>query len=70
MKNKIILPIFAVLFLLGAIPFKFTESGANLLFGWLPVPLAFWWVLMFVNLIFVLAVASHFVKTSEKEEEE
>lgn len=41
MKNKIIVPIFIVLFLLGAVPFAFTEENASLLFGWLPVPLAF-----------------------------
>jgi len=69
MKNKIIVPIFVVLFLLGAIPFSFTETSGDYLFGWLPAPLAYWWGLMVVNLVFVLCVSKHFVTTSVKEEE-
>ncbi|SHH17708.1 hypothetical protein SAMN02745245_00746 [Anaerosphaera aminiphila DSM 21120] len=67
MKNKIIIPIFVVLFILGAFPFKFTAQSGNYLFGWLPVPLAFWWLLMIVNLVFVLIVSKHFVNVSERE---
>ncbi|RVU54296.1 hypothetical protein [Anaerosphaera multitolerans] len=70
MKNKIIIPIFLVLLFLGVYPFKFTAQGGNYLFGWLPVPLAFWWISMVVNLIFVLIVSRHFVKVSEREKDE
>ena len=69
MKNKIIIPIFLVLFLLSFIPFAFTESCTPLLFGWLPTPLAYWWILLVADLIFVFIVCRHFVKTSEKEED-
>lgn len=68
MKNKIIIPVFIVLFLLGAIPFAFTEQTGSFVFGWLPLPLAFWWTLMLVDLAFVLAVCHHFVKVSARED--
>ena len=70
MKNKIIIPIFIVLFLTTAIPWPFTAASGNYLFGWLPRPLAYWWILMAVNLVFVLLVSRHFVKTSKDEEYE
>jgi hypothetical protein len=70
MKNKIIIPIFVVLFLLGAVPWPFTAQPTPYIGGWLPFPLAFWWILMAVNLIFVLLVAKHFVNVSEKNIEE
>lgn len=66
MKNKVIVPIFIVLFLLAVIPFGFTTLTNSMLFGWLPASLAFWWMLMILNLVFVLAVCRHFVKVSEK----
>lgn len=68
MKNKIIIPVFIVLFLLGFIPFPFTASSGTLLFGWLPLTLAYWWALMIVDVIFVLLVSKHFVDTSKDEE--
>lgn len=67
MNNKVIFPIFGVLLLLAMIPFKFTLASDNFLFGWLPIPMAYWWTLMFINLAFVLCVSRHFVKTSERE---
>lgn len=72
MKTKLIAVIFAVLLLLAAVPFSFTEGAQTYLFGWLPLALAYWWVLMIVNLIFVLWVCKSFVKHSEanKEKEE
>lgn len=68
MKNKIIIPIFLVLFLLSFIPFSFTEHSMPMLFGWLPAPLAYWWSLLIADLICVFAVCAHFVKTAEEEE--
>ncbi|MCL2602626.1 MAG: hypothetical protein FWD91_07415 [Treponema sp.] len=69
MKNKVIIPIFVVLLLLAMVPLSFDSGSMRLLFGWLPLQLAYWWILMFVNLTFVLCVARHFVKTSKKEGE-
>ncbi|MDD7305757.1 MAG: hypothetical protein PUG67_04125 [Peptoniphilaceae bacterium] len=68
-KNKIIMGIFIVLLLLAMIPFSFTKSAEPYIFGFLPFPLFYWWILMFVNLIFVLIVAHDFVK-NEKDEED
>lgn len=69
MNNKVIIPVFIVLFLLGFIPFPFTSQSSLLLFGWLPAPLAYWWTLMFIDLIFAFCVCSHFVKVSCRKEE-
>lgn len=66
MNNKIILPVFAVLFLLGAIPFGFTALPEATLFGWMPLALAYWWGLMGINLVFVLLVSKHFLNTAKK----
>lgn len=66
MKNKIIFPIFCILLLLAMIPLRFTLASDTYLFGWLPIPLAYWWTLMFINLAFVLCVSNHFVKVSER----
>lgn len=67
-KKNIIKIIFAILLLLAMIPFSFTKSPEPYIFGWLPFPLFYWWILMFLNLIFVLFVAYDFVK-NEKDEE-
>ena len=50
-------------------PFEFTKSPEPYMFGWLPFPLFYWWILMFVNLIFVLFVVKDFAK-NEKDGEE
>lgn len=68
MKNKVIIPIFVVLFLLGFLPWPFTTGNQILLFGWLPLTLGFWWLLMIVDVVFVLIVSKHFVNTSKEEE--
>lgn len=70
MNHKLIGTIFAVLFLLGMLPMPFTAGEQMLLFGWLPLALAYWWVLMVLNLIFVLWVCKSFVNSSKKEEEQ
>lgn len=70
MKNKIIIPIFIVLFLLGFLPWPFTTGSQILLFGWLPLTLGFWWLLMIIDVIFCLIVSKHFVNCSKEEEEE
>ena len=70
MNHKLIGIIFVILYLLGAVPFAFTEGAQAYLFGWLPLSLAYWWVLMIVNLIFVLWVCKRFVESSIEEEEE
>lgn len=67
MNNKRVGIIFVILFLLAALPLPFTSGAQTFLFGWLPVSLAYWWVLMVVNLIFVLRVCKKFVETSKKE---
>lgn len=66
MNHKLIAIIFAVLLLAGMLPFGFTASPEPLVFGWLPFPLLYWWVLMFLNLVFVLWVAHCFVKEAEE----
>ncbi|MDR7870883.1 MAG: hypothetical protein RIN55_08500 [Tissierellaceae bacterium] len=68
MNHKLILSIFAVLLLLGMIPFSFTATPEPYIFGWLPLPLLYWWVLMGINLIFVLWVANSFVKNAKEED--
>lgn len=70
MNHKKIGIIFAILFALCVLPMPFTAGAQSYLFGWLPVGLAYWWVLMVANLIFVLWVGKVFVKSSEKEENE
>lgn len=67
MNHKKILTIFVVLLLLAVIPFSFTANPEPYLFGWLPFPLLYWWVLMVVNLIFVLWVAKKFTESSKGE---
>lgn len=69
MKHKLIGTIFAVLFLLAFLPLPFTEGEQTMLFGWLPATLAYWWVLMVVNLVFVLWVCKSFVKHANEEDE-
>lgn len=70
MNHKKIGIIFVILFLLSMLPMPFTAGSQTYLFGWLPVALAYWWVLMIVNLIFVLWVCKVFVKSSKEEGEE
>lgn len=67
-KNKLIASVFITLLLLAMLPFGFTKNPEPYIFGWLPFPLFFWWILMFVNLIFVLLVTHDFVK-NEKDED-
>lgn len=66
MNNKIIFIVFVILLLSAMIPFSFTESPEPYIFGWLPFPLFYWWLLMFINLAFVLIVAKKFVNHSKK----
>lgn len=70
MNHKRILTIFVILFLAGAIPWPFTSGEQTYLFGWLPGCLLYWWILMIINLIFVLWVAKVFVASNEKKEGE
>ncbi|MCH4208076.1 MAG: hypothetical protein LKF50_07235 [Solobacterium sp.] len=70
MNNKRILIVFVILFLAAAIPWPFTAGEQTYLFGWLPGCLAYWWLLMIINLIFVLKVSKDFVKSNEKKEGE
>lgn len=67
MNNKRVGIIFVILFLLAALPLPFTGGEQTYLFGWLPAALAYWWVLMAVNLAFVLYVCKKFVDASGKE---
>lgn len=69
MKHKLILSIFAILLLLGMAPFSFTATPEPYIFGWLPFPLLYWWILMAINLIFVLWVTKQFTKNAKKEEQ-
>ncbi len=67
-KNTLIKVVFVILLLLAMLPLGFTKSPEPYVFGWLPFPLFYWWILMFVNLIFVLIVAKDFVNNGEDEE--
>lgn len=69
MNHKLILSIFVILLLLGMVPFSFTATPQPYVFGWLPFPLLYWWILMAINLVFVLWVAKEFTKNSKKEAE-
>lgn len=66
MNNKLIGIIFIILLLLAAVPLPFTAGPQIMLFGWLPLALAYWWTLMILNLIFVLWVSKVFVAYSQK----
>jgi len=66
MNNKLVFIVFVILLMLAMLPFSFTESPEPYVFGWLPFPLFYWWILMFVNLVFVLIVAKKFVESSKK----
>lgn len=70
LNNKLILTIFIILLLAAMIPTKFTETPDPILFGWLPGPLLYWWVLMGINLIFVLVVSKKFIESDEGEDNE
>lgn len=70
MNHKRIGIIFAILYGLCIIPFPFTANNGVYLFGWLPFTLLYWWVLMFVNLAFVLWVCHRFVKSHENDKED
>ncbi|AVP54347.1 hypothetical protein K144313037_07460 [Clostridium tetani] len=70
MNNKLILSIFAILLCAAMVPFGFTSKASPYIFGWLPFPLLYWWILMFVNLIFILWVCSCFVKSAQKDKKE
>ncbi len=67
MNHKLILTIFVILLLLAMIPFSFTATPEPYVFGWLPLPLLYWWGLMIVNLVFVLWVAKKFTMHSKGE---
>lgn len=69
MNKKRIFVIFVILLILAMVPLKFTTAPEPYVFGWLPGPLLYWWILMVLNLIFVFWISKEFVK-SEKEEEE
>ena len=69
MNHRRILTIFVILLLLAIIPLPFTAGEQTYLFGWLPLALAYWWVLMLVNLGFVLWVCRKFVKSSQEDAE-
>lgn len=70
MNHKLILIIFVILLLLGMAPFSFTATPEPYVFGWLPFPLLYWWILMAINLVFVLWVANSFVKDANKDPRE
>ena len=70
MNNKIVLPIFTVLLLAAVIPFKFTTTQGQYLFGWLPVVLAYWWTLMILNLVFVLWISKMFMNSNDETKKE
>ena len=70
MNHKLIGGIFAVLYFLCVIPFPFTQGTPIYLFGWLLLPLAYWWILMVVNLLFVLWVCKCFVDSNKRKGEE
>lgn len=67
MNHKLILSIFVVLLLLAMIPFSFTASPEPYIFGWLPMHLLYWWILMIINLIFILWVAKKFTDSAKEE---
>ncbi len=66
MNHKLILIIFVILLLLGMVPFSFTATPEPYIFGWLPFPLLYWWILMIINLIFVLWVAKKFTDSVKR----
>ena len=66
MNHKLILIIFVILLLLGMVPFSFTATSEPYIFGWLPFPLLYWWILMIINLIFVLWVAKKFTDSVKR----
>ena len=59
MNHKLIGGIFAVLYLLCVLPFPFTKGAP-----------AYWWILMVVNLLFVLWVCKCFVDSNKRKGEE
>ena len=62
--------IFIVLFLAGVIPFKFTKTPEPYIFGWLPFPLFYWWIVIALSFIFLLWVAFSWIKLDEKGKED
>lgn len=70
MNHKAIFATFVILLLAAMIPTNFTNTPDPILFGWLPGPLLYWWVLMAVNLVFVLVVAKQFVESDEGEDKD
>lgn len=66
-KKKLVAIVFIILLTLGMFPWPFTANPEPYIFGWLPFPVFYWWVLMFVNLAFVLWVAKVFVAEAKEE---
>lgn len=67
-NHKLVLTIFVILLLAAMVPTSFTATPDPIFFGWLPGPLLYWWVLMAVNLAFVLVVAKKFVENEDEED--
>ncbi|MCG0276249.1 MAG: hypothetical protein L5655_08860 [Thermosediminibacteraceae bacterium] len=61
-RTFIELIIFVILLLAAAIPFEFTERPEPYVFGWLPFPLFYWWILVILNLLFLYWVSSSWLR--------
>lgn len=69
-RNQKVLIIFIILLLAGAIPFKFTANPEPYIFGWLPFPLLYWWILVVLDLVFLLWVTYSWLNDNKKKEGE
>jgi hypothetical protein len=55
--------LFVLLFLAAAIPWPWTARPEPYLFGWLPFPLFYWWVLVVLNFIYILWAANEWLRS-------
>ncbi len=69
MSNKKVFWIFLVLLCAAALPFSFTTRPEPYIFGWLPFPLFYWWILVVVNFVFLFRVTRSWLAEQRKKEE-
>lgn len=65
-RNTKIFVIFVILLLAAMIPFEFTMNPEPYVFGWLPFPLLYWWILIAINFSFMIWVAYPWLKGDKK----
>lgn len=68
-KDKKDIKIFVVLLLLALIPVDLSKIfPETYFFGWLPIQLLYWWILIAINFIFILRLVKRKIKEAEQKQ--